>query len=202
MTESIEIAEKVIKLAKEQGVIQVRDLRVRGIHPEYLRRLYEKGRLVKLARGQYALPELMISENHSLALAAKSVPNAIICLVSALRFHNIGTQAPYEVWLAIQNRAAKPRIKYPKLRIFYYSGMAYSEGVEEHKIDSVQVKIYNPAKTIADCFKYRNKIGIDVAIEALHDGWQKNKFNMDELWYYAKINRVANVMKPYLESLT
>jgi predicted transcriptional regulator of viral defense system len=202
MSESIEISEKIIELAKKQGVIQIRDLRKEGIHPEYLRRLYEKGRLVKLARGQYALPELKISENHSLSIVGKSVPNANICLLSALRFYNIGTQAPYEVWIAIQNRTAKPQIRYPKLRVFYYSGMAYSEGIEEHLIDSVQVKIYSPAKTIADCFKYRNKIGIDVAIEALRDGWQQNKFNMDELWKFAKICRVTNVMKPYMESLT
>ncbi len=202
MSESIKIAEKIIELAKEQGVIQVRDLRERDIHPEYLRRLCEKGSLVKLARGQYALPDLNISENHSLVLTAKSAPNAIICLVSALRFHNIGTQAPYEIWIAIKNRTAKPQVRYPKIRVFYYSGMAYSEGVEEHIIERVNVKIYSPAKTIADCFKYRNKIGIDVAIEALRDGWHENKFNMDELWHYAKICRVANIMKPYLESLT
>ena len=201
MSKSIQIFEEVMDLAKIQGVIQVRDLRKQGIHPEYLRRLYKKGKLVKLARGQYALPEMMISENHSLAVVAKSAPNAIICIVSALRFHNIGTQAPYEVWIAIQSRTAKPSISYPKLRVFYYSGTAYSEGIEEHIIDSVQVKIYNPTKTVVDCFKFRNKIGIDVAIEALRDGWQQNKFTMDELWKYAKICRVTNVMKPYLESL-
>src|SRR3990172_2699755 len=150
MSESINISEEVLNIAKKQGVIQVRDLREQGIHPEYLRRLYEKGKLVKLARGQYALPGMMITENHSLAIVGKSVPGAVICLVSALRYHDIGTQAPYEIWIAIQRRTAKPGIRYPRLRVFYYSGMAYSEGIEEHIIDSVQVKIYSPAKTIAD----------------------------------------------------
>lgn len=201
MTDTAQISEEILKLAKIQGIIQVRDLRERGIHPEYLRRLYEKGHLIKLARGQYALPDTNISEHHSLVVVAKAVPGAVVCLASALSFHNIGTQMPYQVWIAVERRSATPRIKNPAIRLFRFSGAAYTEGIEKHIIEGVEVKVYNPAKTVADCFKYRNKIGLDVAIEALRDGWQQRRFSMDELWKYSKICRVANVMKPYLESL-
>lgn len=201
MPDTVRISEKVLKLAKIHGVIQVRDLRKRGIHPEYLRRLYEKGQLIKLARGQYALPDSHVSEHHSLVVVAKAAPNAVICLVSALLFHNIGTQMPYEVWIAIERRSAAPRSDNPAIRVFRFSGPAYTEGIEKHLIEGVEVKIYNPAKTIADCFKYRNKIGLDVALEALREGWREKRFTMDELTKYARICRVSNVMRPYLESL-
>lgn len=201
MTDTAQISEQILKLAKNQGIIQVRDLRQRGIHPEYLRRLCDKGRLIKLARGQYALPDTNISEHHSLVVVANAVPGAVVCLASALSFHNISTQMPYQVWIAVERRSATPRIKKPAIRLFRFSGAAYTEGIEKHIIEGVEVKVYNPAKTVADCFKYRNKIGLDVAIEALRDGWQQRRFTMDELWKHAKICRVANVMKPYLETL-
>lgn len=202
MSDSAQIAKEVLSLAQRQGIIQVRDLRQKGIHPEYLRRLYEKGKLIKLARGQYMLPDTSISEHHSLVIVAKAIPNAVICMVTALRFHDIGTQMPHEVWVAMERRAAKPRIEKPRTKIFRFSGAAYTAGVEKHQIDGVDVKIYHPAKSVADCFKYRNKIGLDVAIEALRDGWQQRKFTIDELWKYAKICRVANIIKPYVETLT
>ncbi len=196
------VYDEIMKLVRMHGVIQVRDLRERGIHPEHLRRLYSKGRLVKLARGQYTLPDRHTGEHHSLVIVAKAIPKGVVCMLTALRFHNIGTQSPFEVWIAIEGRAAKPGISKPKIRVFRFSGDAFQEGVEKHVIEGVDVRIYNPAKTIADCFKYRNKIGIDVAIEALRDGWQQRKLTMNELWQYAKVCRVANVMKPYLESLS
>jgi predicted transcriptional regulator of viral defense system len=201
MSYSTEKSEKVLDLAREKGVLHTRDLKDYGIHREYLGRLCKQGRLIKVGRGRYVLPDMEISENHNLALVAKAIPGAVINLLSALRFHNIGTQAPFQVWIAIRNRAASPRIDNPKVRIFRFSGEAFSEGVEEHSIDGVNVKVYSPAKTVADCFKYRNKIGLDVAIEGLRDGWQQKKFSMDELWKYSKICRVSNVIKPYLESL-
>ena len=202
MPDSAQTSKEILALVKKYGIIQVRDLRKKGIHPEYLRRLYEKGELIKLARGQYALPDTNISEYHSLVVVAKAVPNAIICMVSALRFHDIGTQMPHEVWIAIERRAATPRIEKPKTKVFRFSGAAYAEGIEKHTIEAVEIKIYNPAKSVVDCFKYRNKIGLDVAIEALRDGWQQRKFTIDELWTYAKICRVANIIRPYVEALT
>ena len=201
MPYSTEKSKKVLDLAREKGVLHTRDLNNYGIQREYLSRLCKQGRLIRVGRGRYVLPDMEISENYNLALVAKAIPGAVISLLSALRFHDIGTQSPFQVWIAIQNRAASPRIDNPTVRIFRFSGEAFSEGIEEHHIDGVNVKVYNPAKTVADCFKYRNKIGLDVAIEALRDGWQQKKFSMDELWKYSKICRVSNVIKPYLESL-
>lgn len=201
MSYSTEKSEKVLDLAREKGVLHTRDLNNYGIQREYLSRLCKQGRLIRVGRGRYVLPDMEISENYNLALVAKAIPRAVISLLSALRFHDIGTQSPFQVWIAIQNRAASPRIDNPTVRIFRFSGEAFSEGIEEHNVDGVNVKVYNPAKTIADCFKYRNKIGLDVAIEALRDGWQQKKISMDELWKYSKICRVSNVIKPYLESL-
>lgn len=201
MSYSTEKSEKVLNLAREKGVLHTRDLNDYGIQREYLSRLCKQGRLIRVGRGRYVLPDMEISENYNLALVAKAIPGAVISLLSALRFHNIGTQSPFQVWIAIQNRAATPRIDKPAVRVFRFSGEAFSEGIEEHNIDGVNVKVYNPAKIVADCFKYRNKIGLDVAIEALRDSWQQKKISMDELWRYSKICRVSNVIKPYLESL-
>jgi predicted transcriptional regulator of viral defense system len=129
------------------------------------------------------------------------VPHGTVCLLSALRFHELTTQAPFEVWLAINGKARTPQEDILPLRIVYMSGQALSAGVEEHQIEGVPVRVYNPAKTVADCFKYRNKIGLDVALEALRDCWRKRRSTADELWHYAKICRVSNVMRPYLASL-
>ena len=125
----------------------------------------------------------------------------MVCLLSALRLHDLTTQAPFEVWLAIDNKAGTPKVDYPPLRIVRFSGAALTEGVEEHIVDGVTVRVTGVAKTVADCFKYRNKIGLDVVLEALREAWNANRMTSDEIWHYAKINRVANVMRPYLESL-
>jgi len=125
----------------------------------------------------------------------------VVCLLSALRFHDLTTQAPFEVWLAIENKALAPRLDYPPLRIVRFSGPALTEGVEEHLVDGVTVRVTGVAKTVADCFKYRNKIGLDVALEALREAWRAKRMTSDDLWYYAKVCRVANVMRPYLDSL-
>jgi predicted transcriptional regulator of viral defense system len=193
--------DKVIKYAKKHGIIRVRDAMSQGIHPEYLRRLCEKGLLVKMGRGLYIPADREISANIGLAQVAKRVPHAVICLLSALQFHEMGTQLPHEVWIAIDGKAAKPQIDYPPVRVMRFSGKALSEGIEEHTIEKITVKVYNKAKTVADCFKYRNKIGLDVALEALKDCRQRKLCSNDELWKYAKICRVSNVMRPYLEVL-
>jgi len=194
--------ERVLDLVRQSGVIRVRDLTARGIHPEYLRRLCSRGLLVRVARGVYVSGEADVSSEHALALAAKSVPHGVVCLLSALRFHDLGTQDPHQVWLAIDGKARLPRVRYPRLRIVRASGEPLAAGVEEHTVDRVPVRIYNPAKTVADCFKYRNKTGLDVALEALRDCWRQRRATMDELWQYAKICRMTNVMRPYLEFLT
>jgi predicted transcriptional regulator of viral defense system len=147
------------------------------------------------------LPEADVTEHVSLVEASLRVPHAVVCLLSALRFHGVGTQNPHEVWLAIGHKARKPAASQLPLRFVRFSGDALSKGVEIHEIQGVPVPIYSPAKTLADCFKFRNKIGLDVAIEALRDGWRRRRFTMDELWGYARMDRVSNVIRPYLEAL-
>jgi len=142
-----------------------------------------------------------MTENHGLALASAAVPQGVICLLSALRLHGIGTQLPSQVWIAIDRRARRPALKYPPLRVVRYSGAALTEGVRDHRVEGQTIRVYGVAKTLADCFKYRNKIGLDVALEALREAWRSRRFTMDELDHYAGICRVRRVMKPYLEAL-
>lgn len=194
--------ETILDLARKLGVLRVRDLTSRGIHPEYLRRLCRQGLMVRTGRGLYMAADADISEHHTLAQAAKMVPHGIVCLLSALRFHDIGTQNPHEVWMALERTSARPRIEYPPLRVVRFSGRALTEGVKEHVIEGVTVKVTDPAKTVADCFKYRNKIGLDVALEALKECRRNRRCEIDDLWRYAKLCRVANIMRPYLEALS
>lgn len=191
---------QVLDLGRRSGIISASEVRDLGIHSEYLRRLCDQGRLVRIGRGMYMLPNAEVTGHHGLAQTGKAVPRGVICLMSALRFHEIGTQLPHEVWIAIDRRAARPRVKHPNMRIVRFSGQAFTEGVEEHTIEGVPLKIYNPAKTVADLFKYRNKIGLDVALEALREALHEKKCTIDQLWRYAKVCRVAEVMRPYLEA--
>ena len=194
-------AQRVLELARIHGLLRARDLDQHGIPREYLTRLVRRGELERVARGLYALPDADVTENTSLAEAGKKVPHGVVCLLSALRFHSLGTQNPFEVWLAIDSKARRPLARRLPIRIVRFSGPALTEGIEIHDIQGVPVRIYNPAKTVADCFKYRNKIGLDVALEALREGWRARRFNMDDLWRSAKVDRVTNVMRPYLEAL-
>ncbi|RJQ58799.1 MAG: transcriptional regulator [Desulfobacteraceae bacterium] len=194
--------QKILELAGQMGLIRPRDVEEAGIHREYLLRLYRKGDLVRVGRGIYTLPGAQTSESLSLAEVAKRAPNAVICLISALQFHNLTTQITHRVWIAIENKKWEPTFDYPPIEIVRLTGRAFSFRIEEHKIDRVTVKIYNQAKTVADCFKFRNKIGLDVALEALRETWRSRKATMDELWEAAKVCRVAKVMRPYLEAIT
>ena len=194
-------ADRVLQLARELGVLRSRDLAQQGIAREYLTRLTQAGLLERTGRGLYVLSDAELTEHHSLAEAAKRVPAGVVCLLSALRFHDLTTQAPFEVWIALPPTARHPRPGSPPLRVVRFSGPALTEGIEEHVIEGVPVRVYNPAKTVADCFKYRNKIGLDVALEALRETWRERRATMDELWHYAEVCRVATVMRPYLESL-
>lgn len=193
--------ERTLKLARRVRGVTPRELTDQGIHRQVLTRLVAQGQIERVARGLYRLPEQPITENHGLALAAAAVPRGVICLLSALRYHEIGTQAPFEVWMALDPRAWRPRLAYPQLRIVRYSGQALSAGVETHQMEGRPVKVYGLAKTVADCFKYRNKIGLDVALEAAREGWRERRFTMDELYSYAKICRVQRVVHPYLEAI-
>jgi predicted transcriptional regulator of viral defense system len=193
--------ERVIALVRERGVLRPRDLAALGLDPNYLARLERAGRLERVGRGLYVSPEAAVHEHHTLAEASKRAPHGVVCLLSALRFHEIGTQNPHQVWLAIDQDARPPKQSGVPLRIVRFSGRALSEGVETHVIEDVPVRVYNPPKTVADCFKYRNKIGLDVALEALREVRQERRATIDEIWRYAEIDRVANVMRPYLEVL-
>lgn len=192
----------MLTLAERQPLLRARDLTARSIPPAILSRLVAAGKLERVARGIYSLPGQVLSEHRSLAEVSLRMPRGVVCLLSALRVHGIGTQAPFEVWLAIPPHTPTPRVDQPALRVVRMSGPALTEGIEQIEIDGVQVPVFNAAKTVADCFKFRNKIGLDVALEALRDGWARRKLSMDALWHYAAVNRVSNVMRPYLESIT
>jgi predicted transcriptional regulator of viral defense system len=194
--------EQVMALARRKGVLRPRDLDGPGIPREHLRRLHSEGLLLRPGRGLYVPADARPTESQSLVEACKRVPRGVVCLLSALQFHHLTTQAPFEVWLAVAAAAWTPRVDYPPVRIVRFSGPALTSGVEEHRIGGASVQVYSPAKTVADCFKYRNKIGLDVALDALRDAWRRRKTTMDELWQFARICRMTNVMRPYLESLT
>jgi predicted transcriptional regulator of viral defense system len=190
----------IIKLLQEQEVIRPQDLRGAGISPASLYWLHQQGRVVRIGRGLYRLPDGNVTAHHSLAVACKRVPHGVICLLSALSFHELGTQLPFEVWMAIDRKARLPRIDYPPMRFVRFSGQALTAGVEQHQIEGVDVSVYVPAKTVADCFKYRNKIGLDIALEALRECRRLRRCTDRDLWYFARVCRVANVMQPYLEA--
>ncbi len=191
----------VLALARARPLLRARDLAQLELPTIVLSRLVTAGKLERIARGVYALLGQAMSEHRSLAEVALRVPRGVVCLLSALRVHGIGTQAPFEVWLAIAHRAPIPRLDQPKIRTVRMSGAALTDGIERLAVDGVDVPVFSAAKTVADCFKYRNKIGLDVALEALRDAWAKQKFTMDEIWHFAMVDRVSNVMRPYLESV-
>jgi predicted transcriptional regulator of viral defense system len=189
------------KLARRRQGVSSRELAQAWIHTQVLSRLVAGGELERIARGLYRLPQHAVTEHHGLATAAAAGPHGVVCLLSALQYHGIGTQLPSEVWMAIDRRARRPALRYPPLRIVRYTGAALTEGAESHHVEGREVRVYSVAKTIADCFKYRNKIGLDVALEALREAWRGRRFKMDELDRYAAICRVQRVMRPYLEAL-
>jgi predicted transcriptional regulator of viral defense system len=191
-----------LDLVRELRIVRPQDLAARKIPPDYLDRLHRRGLIERVGRGLYAWPDADLGENQTLAEAARQVPKGVICLLSALRFHGLTTQAPHEVWMALSPKAWLPRVEHPKLRLLRFSGRALTESIEEHDVEGTKLRIYSPAKTIADCFKYRNKVGLDVALEALRDCWRQRRCTMDDLSKAARFCRMTNVMRPYLESLT
>jgi len=192
--------DKLEGILKERGILRVGELASLGFPPSYLSELETRGKAVRQARGVYMHPDTEIPQHYSLALACQQNPNGIICLLSALAYHEIGTQNPQEVWLAIDGKAKAPKADYPPLRLMRFSGDALSEGIERTE-GAFPVRVTSPAKTIADCFKFRNKIGLDVAIEALREGWRQQRFKINELDHYARICRVDKVITPYLDAI-
>lgn len=192
---------RIQTLLRRAGTARSRELVAAGISRSQLSRMVAAGLLVRLARGLYALPDYQVGEHGALVTVAKRAPGVLFCLLTALRFHELTTQAPFEVWIAIGNKEHPPRLDYPPLRTVRFSEAALKAGVETHKVDGTRVRVTGVAKTVADAFKFRNKIGLDVALEALREARRTKKASVDELWQYAKLNRVANVMRPYLEAL-
>ncbi|MFO8949804.1 AbiEi antitoxin N-terminal domain-containing protein [Legionella pneumophila serogroup 1] len=194
-------SQKALNLAKEKGIVCSSEFVEEGIPRIVISRLVANQQLQQIERGLYCLPEKEFSEKESLLVIATRVPQAIFCLFTALQVHGLTTQLPRKIWIAMPIDSRVPKIDYPPIKMVKYSGEAYSQGIETQEADGVSFRVYNVAKTIADCFKHRNKIGIDVAIEALKDAYAQNKVTADELWHYAKICRVAKVMRSYLEAI-
>jgi predicted transcriptional regulator of viral defense system len=193
---------RILQIARKKRLFRLSETQQAGIHPEAVRRLTSQGQLARIGRGLYALPSLEPTEHHTLAVVAKRVPKGIVCLLTALRFHGLGTQNPRDVWLAVDRRAGMPRIDFTPVRIVRMSTAALSTGIEERTIDGVRVRITSPARTVVDCFKFRNKIGIDVAVEALKDYRRLRKGSVDELWRQADRLRMANVIRPYWDAMS
>jgi predicted transcriptional regulator of viral defense system len=194
--------EEAIKLFKKQGgVLRTSETEEMGIHNRTLYYMLDKGIITKLERGVYKLADEERLTNPDLTIVAKKIPKANICLISALDFHEMTTEIPHEVHIAIPRTNRNPKLDYPPIKVYRFSGKSLTEGVEKHEVDGVEVKVYNPAKTIADCFKFRNKVGLDVAIEALDAGIKDGKASYSDILKYAEICRVKTVMKPYLETI-
>ena len=200
-------ADRLLSLARTRGVLRSKDLAPLGIPRQTLARLHRRGALDRVGRGLYVLPGADVTEHHTLVGAARRVPHGVVCLLSALRFHDLTTgdgtspQDPFEVWLAIEGKARRPEPEQVPLHVVYMSGGAFTEGVETHELEGIQVRVYGAAKTVADCFKYRSRVGLDVAIEALKDYRWSRGFDADALWRYAQACRVSTVIRPYLEAV-
>ena len=193
-------AEALLDLAYARGILRSREVEEAGIPRQYLSRLVDQGELVRIGRGLYQHPGHRVTAQHSLAIAAKRVDGGVICLLSALQFHNLTTQNPHSVWMAIGHKAREPSVDAVNLRVVRMSGKARANGIDAHEIEGVTVPIYSAAKTVADCFKFRGTVGKDVAIEALKD-YMGRGGAVDPLWTYAEMDRVQTVMRPYMEML-
>ena len=192
---------RALRTVQRLGIVRSADLEEHGVSRGQLYRMVRKGLIVRQARGIYMASQHFITAEHTLAQVAKRVPAGVLCLLTALRFHGLTTQAPAEVWIALPEKARKPRLDYPRLRVARFSGPALTEGIESHQMEQVDVRVYSAAKTVADCFKYRHKVGIDVAVEALRDFSRQHRGGVTELARFARICRVARVMQPYLDSI-
>lgn len=191
----------VLKLFDKTTTIRASDLKEKDIPRSVLARMVSAGLLEKVSHGLYRKTNTQMSEKEEMVNIALRVPQAIFCLFTALQFHELTTQLPREIWIAIPQGSHKPKIDYPPIQIIRPTKKIYDEGIDIVIVDQVPIKIYNPAKTVVDCFKYRNKIGMDVALEALKDALHQKKVTSDELYYFAKIERVQKIILPYMEAI-
>lgn len=189
-------------LIGQRGTARSRELEAVGVARSQLSRLVASGDLTRITRGLYALPGREPASDEALVVVARRAPQATFCLLTALRFHGLTTQAPFEIWLGIGHKDRAPRLDWPPLRVVRFSGTSLVAGVEPRQVDDVPIKVTGVARTVADCFKFRNKIGVDVAMEALREARRSKQASMDELWHFAQVCRVAKVMRPYLEALS
>ncbi|MGO8371112.1 type IV toxin-antitoxin system AbiEi family antitoxin domain-containing protein [Rhizobium ruizarguesonis] len=191
---------RALDLLKARGMLRLKDFVAEGIGPETLARLVREEAVVRPARGLYQLPDTQAETAHALAEAAVLVPKGVVCLTSALQYHELTLQMPSAVWMAIDRTAWRPKIDYPPIKFVRFKGSALTEGVERHRIEGVEVPITNPARSIVDCFRYRAKVGLDVAMEGLREGLRRRKTTSDDLWTYAKEARIWSIMRPYVEA--
>jgi predicted transcriptional regulator of viral defense system len=196
--------EKLLEFAREKKIFRARDAETTcgASSRVYLQRLLAEGKLTKAGHGLYSIAETNFTEMQDFLEVAVKVPRGVLCLLSALRFHDLTTQNPFEVWLAIENKMRTPKVETVPVRIFRFAPKVYEAGIELHRIEGVEVKVYSAAKTVADCFRYQRAVGFDVAIEALRDAWEKRKATMDELYHFAEVRNIKNKMLPYLRILT
>jgi predicted transcriptional regulator of viral defense system len=182
-------------------IARSRELEQQGFSREALRRLSRRGVFERAARGVYLRPEGSRSKHRDLLIVATRVPDAVFCLLTALAFHGLTTEMPHEVWIAITLKSRTPAIDTPPVRVVRLSEGPLHAGVEVHVEHGVDLRVFSAAKTVADCFKFRGRVGTDVAAAALREGWEKKRFTIDELWHFARVCRVSTVMRPYLEAL-
>lgn len=197
------VTEQVKEFVRKKGLVRPKEVEDAGLPQRLLYRLRERGELRQIAPGLFAHPDSGITEQHTYAVAAKRVPRGVVCLASALAFHEIGTQVPPRIWMALDRANTwEPEVSEPPMEFVWFSGPAFEEGQEVHEVEGVEVRVYSPAKTVADLFKYRNKIGLNIALEGLREGWRGGRFTMDDLQHYAEVCHVQEVMRPYLQALT
>jgi predicted transcriptional regulator of viral defense system len=192
---------RLLDYVRDRGLVRPRDLKALGIPPAVLKRLVERGHLVRRSRGIYTVPDYEPTRHTDLAEVCARAPKATACLISALDFHELTTQIPHAVWIMIDRCGRRPKIERPPIHIVYASGRALTAGVDLHQVEGVKVAVTNAAKTVADCFKYRDHVGQDVAIEALRDCLRQRKATPSEVYEMAKIDRVAKVVRPHIEAL-
>ena len=193
--------DRVLRLIRERGLTRPKDVETEGLPRWHLPRLVRDGLVLREARGIYVAVQHEPTAQHSLALVARRVPAAVFCLLTALRFHGLTTQSPADVWVALPEKARRPRLDHPRLRVARFSAAALVEGIEEHQVEGVTLRITSPARTVVDCFKYRNKIGVDVAVEALRDFSRRHRGRASDLARFARLCRVTRVMQPYLDAI-
>lgn len=186
---------------RDRSILSTGEIEALGVSREYLSKLVARGRLARASRGLYSLPDADITTGHTMALVGKNVPGGVICLMSALRLHGVTTQSPPDIWIAMPSESRVPQLAGIATRTVRLSGPFFDAGIETREIEGVPVRVYSLAKTVADCFKFRGKIGLDIALEALRESLRSRQVSVDDIWSYAKVNRVANVMRPYLEAI-